>query len=184
MKNIIIIAGAIGTGKTTILKRLVDSLSLDDYELISTDLYLSEFFLNNSNSIEVLYAKASCFSKYKMNKALIASKNIIWETVVAKDTKIETIKRFKALNYSITCFFVTVDRIEICIDRVRERNKCMPYSVDIEKVINRYYKSLEYLDYLEELVDNLFVINNSCIPVIRSYKIKDKRFFGGLINDL
>ena len=84
----------------------------------------------------------------------------------------ELLKKAKAEGYFIKCVFVLTSNPDINVSRVEARVSNGGHSVDKEKIISRYYKSLKDIKELLEICDIMHVYDNTIEPVriIRKHK--------------
>ncbi len=164
MKNLCMVIGPIASGKSSLLDPLVEIFGLQGYELISTDVYFQERFLTDTDPIDLCYRRARAFTEYKLRKARAAGKDILWETVVGKESKIEKLTAFKEQGYRIFVVFACVRDVELCVERAKTRGEKVGYSPAEGKVRKRYEDSFAYLSKVNALADELLIIDNSVAP--------------------
>lgn len=95
-----------------------------------------------------------------------------FETVLSSKIKLDILEKAKKEGYFIKCIFVlTVDPL-INVARVEARVAAGGHDVDRDKIIERYYKSLDNIKVLMNLCDILHVYDNTEEPVriIRKHK--------------
>ena len=108
----------------------------------------------------------------KRYQSIDAKEDFSFETVLSSHYKLDILEKAKAEGYFIKCVFVlTMDPL-INVARVQARVAAGGHDVDKEKIIQRYYKSLENIKRLMELCDILHVYDNTEEPVriIRKHK--------------
>lgn len=160
-KVIYLITGPIGAGKSTYAKCLIDYCNLSSLEYICADLYYSLYFKNTSKDDNTAYAKAKKFCSYKLNKAISSGRSFIWETVIAKETKIEILKSIIAQGYILKCAYIGMSNHITAIERVAKRHAQGWYTVPDTKVIDRYQKTTDNLAELIRLSDTMVVIDST-----------------------
>ena len=69
------------------------------------------YFKNKTGQLPVDYRMAKKYCKYKLNKARFEGRDVIWETVTAKEDKLIELQYFKKTGYRIVVFFITNDDI-------------------------------------------------------------------------
>ena len=104
--------------------------------------------------------------------AIKAKKDFSFETVLSSKYKLEIIKKAKQNGYFIKCAFVLTSDPEINVLRVKTRVSSGGHNVPEEKIISRYYKSIDNIKELIKLCDILHVYDNTINPVriIRKHK--------------
>lgn len=160
-KEMILITGPIGAGKSVLSEMVLNSLESSEIEYISTDAYYGLYFRNNNNTDSENYSRAKAYCKYKLNKALTVGKSFMWETVVAKPDKLEFINKCKQNGYKIITLFVGAKDRSIFYNRVGERYKQGWFDVPISKQESRYAMVMDSLPKLIQLSDKLISIDSS-----------------------
>ena len=105
-------------------------------------------------------------------RSIEAREDLTFETVLSSKYKLDIIEKAKTEGYFIKCIFVlTVDPL-INVARVEARVAAGGHDVDRDKIIGRYYKSLDNIKVLMNLCDILHVYDNTEEPVriIRKHK--------------
>lgn len=158
--ELFILAGPNGSGKSTLITHLIKKLELKDYEYINPDLYASSFFSYIENEKD-RYIKAFEFAEQVRRDCLEKNKKMIIETVNSTLTKFDFYKSCKEKNYKITVVFVSTSDPQINIKRVDKRKAEGGHYVPANKIVSRYYKSLENLYFLSLYSDILYIYDNS-----------------------
>ena len=159
-KNLIVIAGPNGSGKSTLIKQYIEYFNLFDYEYINSDIYARTLFSDVQDEKEK-YLKAFEIEKGKKETALKESRNFIMETVNSSDKNFDFYKRCKESGYKITVIFIATDSPEINIKRVAKRVSQGGHGVPQDKIISRYYKSIENAKPLFAVADEILIFDNS-----------------------
>lgn len=86
--------------------------------------------------------------------------------------KLDILRKAKEAGYFIKCVFILTIEPTVNIARVEARVAFGGHNVDKDKIISRYYKSLDNIKLLMELCDILHVYDNTIEPVriIRKHK--------------
>lgn len=116
--------------------------------------------------------EAARLADSKRYASIKAKEDFTFETVLSSRYKLDILKKAKEEGYFIKCIFVlTVDPL-INVARVEARVASGGHNVDRDKIIERYFKSLNNIMKLMELCDILHVYDNSIDPVriIRKHK--------------
>ena len=157
--KLIIIAGPNGSGKTTITEQLLSHEWGDECSYINPDNIARDKF-GDWNSEDALL-KAAKFATEQRYQLLDSGKNVVFETVLSSDEKLEYIKKAKEAGYFIRVFFVCTESPSINAARIAGRYMEGGHSVPIEKIVSRYGKSISNCKKLIMLVDRLYVYDNS-----------------------
>lgn len=90
-----------------------------------------------------------------------ARADFTFETVLSTDRNLKLLQRAKEAGYDIFAVFVLTKDPAINIRRVQERAAAGGHDVPADKIVSRYYKSLDNLKRLVRIADRTFVIDNS-----------------------
>jgi len=105
--------------------------------------------------------KAAQFAEKCREDCLKNQRSLIFETVLSAPDKIDYIQRAKQQNFFIRLFFICTDNPQINASRVAQRVMHGGHDVPIQKIISRYYKSIANCCLLSQIVDRLYVYDNS-----------------------
>ncbi|QWT54368.1 zeta toxin family protein [Eubacterium sp. MSJ-33] len=156
---VLVFAGPNGSGKSTITKYIpiIGKYSNADDVVASTQ-------MDNLTAAEYVDKL-----RYEM---IELKQDFTFETVLSSERKIKIIKEAKKSGYFVKCIFVLTSDPMINVMRVSMRVGNGGHSVPEEKIISRYYKSLDNLKKLFTLCDILHVYDNSAgyERVIRKHK--------------
>lgn len=95
------------------------------------------------------------------NLLLERGTSFIMETVFSHDSKLELMRKAKALGYNIYFYFVSTDAPEVNVNRVKIRVKNGGHDVPESKIIDRYFKSLNLLNDAIKLSYRSYLWDNS-----------------------
>lgn len=157
--ELFIVAGPNGAGKTTITQTLLKHAWAEDSLYINPDDIALNMFGDWNSSDAVLEAAKYC-QKLRY-EALENKQNIVFETVLSSQEKIDYIRLAIDNGYFVRLFFVSTETPLINASRVAKRFMSGGHSVPIEKIITRYYKALGNLIQLLPIVDRCYVYDNS-----------------------
>ena len=141
--NLIIVAGANGSGKTTFAKEFIKNF---EYYYLNAD----EIMFNEKvSNIEA----GKRFLK-RFNKALGNKKNILIETTLSGNYVFNLINLAKQKNYRVELIYVYISVVEENIKRVEIRAKSKEgHFVPFNDIIRRYKRSLKNLCNVLNKVD-------------------------------
>ncbi len=114
-KEIILIAGANGSGKTTFAAEFVKDTK---YQYIGADEIASKLAPDAPESVRVQAGK-SFFND--LEKALSKNINLVIESTLSGLGLKRNIDRFKRSGYSVTIVFIFLDSTDTCLARIQER---------------------------------------------------------------
>lgn len=177
-KNLLVIAGPNGSGKSTLIKQYIEYFNLFDYEYINSDIYARNLFSKIQDEKEK-YLKAFEIEIIRKETALKESRNFIMETVNSSDKNFDFYRRCQESGYNITVIFIATDSPEINIKRVAKRVSQGGHGVPQDRIISRYYKSIENAKPLYDFADEILIFDNSIddkLPELCYYKGKSALF--------
>lgn len=156
---LIVIAGPNGSGKTSVTSKILHHEWLEDSEYINPDNVARDVFGDWNNRESVL--KAANYCNEWRERCLASRKSHIFETVMSAPDKVDYILRAKQAGFFIRLFFVSTESPTINAKRVANRVLNGGHDVPIPKIISRYDKSIANCKILSEIVDRLYVYDNS-----------------------
>lgn len=165
-KTLEIIAGPNGSGKTTF-----GETYLADRENI--------FFINSDkianglapNGGELAIFEAGRFMLQAIKSAFDNQQNFVFETTLSGKIWLNYIKKAKELNYHITIYFVFVESMNLCIERIDHRVKHGGHHIPDEIVKRRFNKSFSnFLNIYKDRVHKWYIIDNTTQPQLIARK--------------
>ena len=136
----------------------------DAIEVKKTVISLKEHHLQDTTYIS---AALSEFLRKKM--ILESNSSFAFETVFSHKSKLDEIKFAKENGYKIYLYFIATDDFSVNLERVQGRIIKGGHSVPVEKIIDRYLRSLENLSKAIMLADKVFFFDNSEQEKIAKY---------------
>ena len=157
--KLIIIAGPNGSGKTSLTSQILKHEWIENCIYINPDNIAEEKFdgWNDLNSV----LKAAQFAQELREKCVVNQESFIFETVLSANDKIEFIKKAKSSGYFIRLFFVGTNHPSINASRIVSRVLEGGHDVPITKIISRYSKSIASCVALAQIVNRLYIYDNS-----------------------
>lgn len=135
MKEIIIIGGANGSGKTTFSKLLIEETS---YIFLNADEIEKELGLTDSNTAKI---QAGRIFFERLSELSNQGKSFILESTLAGGYLIKTLENLKGKGYIVKIVYVFLENVEVCIERISQRVKLGGHFVPDEDVRRRFYRS-------------------------------------------
>ncbi len=126
----------------------VTYLKYSDDKLIFSDIDVNSYF-------------ASVCADFIRKKLLEARKSFTFETVMSSYDKVELLKLSKKLGYRNYLYYIATSDPIINISRVKNRVTFKGHNVSEDKIISRYYRSLDYLQDAVKLSDRAYIFDNS-----------------------
>ena len=97
-----------------------------------------------------------------IRKQLLAQKrNFTFESVMSHPSKIELLKTAREAGYRTYLYYIATDDPEINISRVHSRVELGGHSVPEDKIVSRYYRSLDLLIDAIQTSDRAYIFDNS-----------------------
>ncbi len=156
---LIVIAGPNGSGKTSVITKILHHEWLEDSEYINPDNVARDMFGDWNDQDSVL--KAANYCNEWRERCLKDRQSHIFETVMSANDKVDYILRAKQAGFFIRLFFVSTESPTINAKRVANRVLNGGHDVPIPKIISRYDKSIANCIALAPYVNRLYVYDNS-----------------------
>jgi len=145
---VLVFAGPNGSGKSTIVK---------GFDIIGK--YINADDIKKQKGCTDL--EAAQYATTLREDAVTNNRNFTFETVLSSPRNVELLRKAKVAGYRIEVVFVLTSDPQINVLRVAERVKNGGHDVPKDKIISRYYKSLDNLSKLLEIADVMWVVDNS-----------------------
>lgn len=145
---VLVFAGPNGSGKSTVTKGF-DIVG----EYINADEIKKE---KNCSDLE-----AAQFATALREDAVYNMRSFTFETVLSSPRNVELLKKAKNFGYQIEIVYVLTADPQINVSRVAQRVKNGGHDVPMDKIISRYYKSLNNISKIIQIADVMWVVDNS-----------------------
>ena len=123
------------------------------------------YFENNGITVkegaEVEGYFVSFLADFVRNSLLGVADRFSFETVMSHESKLDFIRRAKEAGYRTYLYFVSLPDPRLNQYRVQTRVLAGGHDVDSEKVVSRYYRTMELLLDAIKLVDKAYLFDNS-----------------------
>jgi predicted ABC-type ATPase len=134
---------------------------LDEAEQLRFNQNRLDFF-----AVEVNAYFASVAADFIRQKLLLTQKSFSFETVMSSPDKVELLALARQRGYRTYLYFVATDNPNINISRVKYRVKTGGHDVPSDKIIPRYYRSLDLLWEAIKHTNRAYIFDNSNSTVI------------------
>ena len=156
---LLVVAGPNGSGKTTVTVRLRQDHWSEGVEYLNPDDIARDRF-GDWNSPEAVLAAAR-WTEARREELLAARRGIAFETVFSTEAKVVFLARAREAGYFVRVFFIGTSDPRINAARVAGRVIAGGHTVPIEKIVQRYVRSMANLAAAFELADRVYVFDNS-----------------------
>jgi len=157
-KNLYIIAGPNGSGKTTFAKRFLPNYA-DCTHFINADLIaqgLSPF------SPVVAAMKAGRLVLKEIEEMSEKGISFAFETTLSGKTYLTLLKRLKNKGYQIHLFFLWIPNTNLALERIKDRVEGGGHDVPASDVRRRFRRSVEnFLGVYQTMLDSWMLFDNS-----------------------
>ena len=157
--EMIVIAGPNGSGKTSITQKFLHHEWAEGTLYVNPDDVAKEKFGDWNSQDAVL--KAAVYCAELREQYLSERKSFVFETVFSTEDKIDFLFRAKQAGFFVRLFFIATSHPSINASRIAHRVIEGGHDVPINKIISRYYKSLLNCEAIANMVDRLYVYDNS-----------------------
>lgn len=173
MKNLYIIAGCNGAGKTTVAYHILPDL-LKCKEFVNADEIAKG--LSPFQPEKATYTAGKIMTK-RIEELLEQEKSFAIETTLSAITYLEKIKRAQTQGYYVTLIYFWLQSVELAKMRVRLRVKEGGHSIPDTVVERRYKKGIHnFFNFFLPLCNNVMLFDNSGgAPVLVMTKLKDQK---------
>ncbi len=155
-KELIVIAGANGSGKTTFARPYVKEKG---YKFLNADDLTKNFELAGVSN-PMLKAGRVFFET--LEDAIEGDETIVIETTLSGNYVNKVAKKAKAKGYEIRGIYIFLDDPKLCVERVRYRVSKGGHDVPEEDIIRRYYRSKDnFWTEFKDLCDKWYLLYNS-----------------------
>ena len=175
MKTVYIITGPIACGKSTLYKYLLEEGIIPNIPFLSNDKFYYESFSGLDIPTEKKYNLAKRKCKEEINKFIKEEKSFVLENVCAKDSKLELINGFKNNGYKIIIYFISVNNVELTIERSIKREENGYLSINEKKIHDRYRRSLNNVRKLMDISDEMYIYDNSGDTIKKIFEKREGR---------
>ncbi len=181
MKHLVVFAGPNGSGKSTAAENFIRQHGLTSYVFVNPDVFAAKLF-NDIEDIVDRYKTAFDFTSKYLDSLIQNGSDVIIETVNSTNKYFNIYSKCKERGYEITVVFIGTNDPAINIARVEHRVSEGGHDVPNDKIIDRYYRSMDNLFNLACYSDVLYIFDNSKLGSIELCLYRDKKDGLKLVN--
>lgn len=159
---VFVFAGANGSGKSTMTDLILPTL--DGIRYINAD------NIKASSSLDEM--DAARLADSLKEECLLEGYSFAFETVLSTDRNLKLLERAKKQGYFIKVVYVITKNPDINKMRVLTREESGGHGVPEDKIVSRYYKSLDLMKRVIKVADICHIYDNSGIKPVRIFKKK------------
>ena len=181
MKELIILGGANGSGKTTFSKQI---LAETGFKFLNADEIEKEL------SVSKLQAGKEFFKR--LDDFIATETSFVLESTLSGNYLIKAIEKAKSKGYFVKIVYVFLENPQDCIQRIKLRVKLGGHFIPDEDVIRRYYRSkTNFWNIYKNLADDWVMIYNStteepqkvAVGICDNYVVELPNLFTDFLND-
>ncbi len=155
-KEVAIIAGANGSGKTTFAKFFYNKYP---FEFVNTDEIAKEL---NPDNVDKVKLQAGRLFIERTEALLTNNDSFFVESTMSGKYLIRLINKLKQRDYVVKIIYLFLENPAICIERIKERVIKGGHHVPSEDVIRRYFRSkVNFWDIYKSMADMWCLVYNS-----------------------
>lgn len=174
MPTFTIFAGVNGCGKTTLYNYECSKITGNIFgKRVNPDEILKNFGGDWQNNVDVY--KSGLIAVNKLKDYLSNMESFNWETTLISHTLLKCLKQAKNSGYKINLYFVSVENVNIALNRINNRvqkgGHGIPQKIVESRFENRFIRLNEALKYIDNAV---FFDNSNILKIVATYT--DKQF--------
>ena len=157
-KNLFIISGCNGAGKTTASYTILPEI-LDCKEFVNADEIAKGLSPFQPEKVSI---EAGRIMLNRIKELIESGENFAFETTLSTRSYIHTVKKAQEKGYNVVLLFFWLQRVELSIERVKERVREGGHNIPNDVVKRRYKKGIYNLFELYlPVIDSVLIFDNS-----------------------
>ncbi len=185
-KEIIVIAGANGSGKTTFASLYSKKLNLPfvNADEIAKTLDIAHEAKRNLEAGELFFTQ--------IEQLLEQNRSFIIESTMSGKYLTKLLTKIKSLDYSLVIIYLFLESVELCLERIKERVQKGGHFVPDEDVKRRYFRSKSnFWNTYRYFASHWYMIHNSkqifdrvAMGTDEKYVVKNNEMFQSFLKDV
>lgn len=155
-----VFAGPNGSGKSTITEAFQQLPNSPENYINPDEIALT---LPGGNTTANAYTAAN-IAENQRSQLITERESFAFETVMSHPSKLSVIKQALDAGYEVEVIFIATSNPDINVERVRQRVAEGGHDVPVDKIRERYRRSIELLPAAAEIADRVYIFDNSSIP--------------------
>jgi predicted ABC-type ATPase len=155
---LLVIGGPNGSGKSTLVDYLIEA-GIDFGEHINPDEIATRLDLPEPARSR----QAQAIADFQRDRCLAGKLSFSFETVMSHPSKVNFMIRADDAGYDVTLYFVCTSDPEINVRRVENRVRRGGHDVPHERIVSRYWRTLELLPHAALVVRRTVLFDNSAL---------------------
>lgn len=155
---LLVVAGPNGSGKSTLTDHLIEA-GLDFGEYINPDEIASTLDLPQPERSR----QAQITADFQRDQCLLSGLSFSFETVMSHPSKLDFMIRAHEAGYDVTLFFICTTDPKINIRRIENRVRLGGHDVPHERIVARYWRTLELLPLAALVAHRTVLFDNSAL---------------------
>lgn len=135
---------------------LINSHLLDEVNRL--DFKEGRLIFHHTKNHDYLAAVTADFIRQQLIKSRIS---FSFETVMSHPDKVQLLSQAQAVGYRTYLYYVATDDPQINISRIKQRVKMGGHPVPEDRIVNRYYRSLDLLYTAVQNTNRSYIFDNS-----------------------
>jgi predicted ABC-type ATPase len=160
---LLVIAGPNGSGKSTLVNYLIEA-GIDFGEHINPDEIAAALDLPEPARSR----QAQAIADFQRDRCLADRLSFSFETVMSHPSKVNFMIRADDAGYDVTLYFVCTSDPEINVARVENRVRRGGHDVPHERIVSRYWRTLELLPHAALVARRTVLFDNSALVGYRA----------------
>lgn len=155
---LLVFAGPNGSGKSTLTNYLI-AAGIDFGEYINPDEIAATLDMPEPQRSR----QAQQIADFQRDRCLLSGQSFTFETVMSHPSKVELMVRAEDAGYEVTVYFVCTSDPEINLRRVENRMRTGGHDVPPDRIVARYWRSLELLTHAALVAHRTVLFDNSAL---------------------